>query len=155
MARLLLSLLIATLGIQDPKPAPKLPLTDVKLPPGFAIEVYATGVDNARQMALGTNGTLFVGSRTARNVYAVVDKNGDFKADQVYTIATGLNSPSGLAFRDGALYVAEISRVIRFDGIESKLENPPAPAVVNDKLPKDVRQRLWEAFGISDPTEAA
>jgi glucose/arabinose dehydrogenase len=113
----------------------QLPLDQLKLPPGFAIELYATGVRNARQMALGDKGTLFVGSRGARTVYAVVDQDGDKKGDQVHIIARGLASPSGIAFRDGALYVAEISRVIRYDGIESKLESPPEPVVVNDKLP--------------------
>ena len=140
----LLSLLLVPQ--QDSPGSAKLPLDTIKLPPGFAIEIYATGVRNARQMALGTNGTLFVGSRTAGNVYAVVDRDKDQKADQVYTIATRLAQPSGVAFRDGALYVAEISRIIRFDGIESKLDAPPAPAVVNDKLPTE-RHHGWKYLG--------
>src|SRR5688572_18958367 len=110
-----------SLGPQSQSGQKPLPLDQIKLPPGFSIAVYATGVDNARQMALGEKGTLFVGSRSGRRVYAVVDSNGDHTADRVHTLATGLNSPSGIAFRDGALYVAEISRVIRYDGIESKL----------------------------------
>ena len=142
---------IALLGLlllprQEAAAPQKLPVETIKLPPGFAIEVYATGVRNARQMALGSNGTLFVGSRTAGNVYAVVDRDKDHKADQVYTIASSLAQPSGIAFRDGALYVAEISRVIRFDGIESKLDAPPAPAVVNDKLPTE-RHHGWKYLG--------
>jgi glucose/arabinose dehydrogenase len=137
MTRLIPLLVVFALALQT-QPAPtKLPLETIKLPPGFAIDVYATGVQNARQMALGANGTLFVGSRTAGKVHAVVDRDKDHKADQVYTIASGLRMPSGLAFRDGALYVAEVNRVIRFDGIESKLESPPQPAVVNDKLPAE------------------
>jgi len=128
------------------QPDKKLPVEEIKLPPGFAIEVYATGVNDARQMALGDNGTLFVGSRTARRVYAVVDRDGDKKVDQVYTIANGLQSPSGIAYRDGALYVAEISRVIRYDGIESKLDSPPEPVVVNDKLPTE-RHHGWKYLG--------
>src|SRR5688572_33429497 len=126
MVRLFALLLLAATLLQAPQTAQKLPLSDVKLPTGFSIALYATGVTNARQMALGAKGTLFVGSRTAGRVYAVVDRNGDHKADQVYTIATGLEQPSGIAFRDGALYVAETSRVTRYDGIESKLEAPPA-----------------------------
>jgi glucose/arabinose dehydrogenase len=137
MARLLILLTLLPLLAISPQTPQKLPLDQIKLPPGFAIDVYAEGVRNARQMALGDKGTLFVGSRTARRVYAVVDRDGDKKGDQVYTIATGLASPSGITFRDGALYVAEISRVIRFDGIESKLESPPQPVVLNDKLPKE------------------
>ncbi len=135
-----------SLGHQDQAGDKSLPLDQIKLPPGFAIEVYATGVNDARQMALGDRGTLFVGSRTARRVYAVVDSNGDHKADRVHTIATGLASPSGLAFRDGALYVAEISRILRYDGIESKLESPPEPAVVNDKLPTEGHHG-WKYLG--------
>lgn len=129
-------------------PAKTLPLDTIKLPPGFSIAVYASGVPNARQMARGDKGTLFVGSRTARKVYAVVDRDGDQKGDQVFTIADGLNMPSGLAFKDGALYVAEVSRVIRYDAIESRLENPPAPVVVNDTFPAD-RHHGWKfiAFG--------
>src|SRR2546422_10262001 len=73
-----------------------LPLEKIKLPPGFSISVYATGVKNARQMALGTNGTLFVGSMGAGNVYAVVDRDKDNRGDGVIKIASGLNMPSGL-----------------------------------------------------------
>jgi glucose/arabinose dehydrogenase len=149
MTRVLLVLALASgISAQAPAPPPTLLLDTIKLPPGFSIAVYATGVPNARQMALGDKGTLFVGSRTARKVYAVVDRDRDQKGDQVLTIADGLNMPSGLAFRNGALYVAEVSRVIRFDDIESRLENPPAPVVVNDTLPTE-RLHGWKfiAFG--------
>jgi len=90
-----------------------LPLEKIKLPPGFSISIYATGVPNAREMALGTNGTLFVGSREAGNVYAIVDRDKDSHAE-VIKIAQGLKMPSGVAFHDGSLYVAEVSRVLRY-----------------------------------------
>ena len=109
----------------------------VKLPEGFQIAYYAKDVENARSLALGTNGTVFVGSRNAGNVYALVDKNKDQVADEKFVIASGLNSPNGVAFRDGALYVAEINRVLKFENIESNLQNPPAPVVVNDQFPTD------------------
>src|ERR1700674_1499434 len=89
------------------------PIERIKLPPGFKIEVYADKVENARSLALGDKGTVFVGTR-ANSVYALVDSNRDGKADQVVTIAAGLNAPNGVAFRDGALYVAEINRILRF-----------------------------------------
>jgi glucose/arabinose dehydrogenase len=125
-----------------------LPINTIKLPPGFEIAVFAGNVPNARQMALSPKGILFVGSREAGKVHAVVDQNRDLKADRVYTIASGLNMPSGVAFRDGALYVAEISRVLRFDDIEAHLKNPPRPVVVNDRFPSD-RHHGWKfiAFG--------
>jgi glucose/arabinose dehydrogenase len=146
MVRLLTLLLLAAATLQTAQPTQKVALSDIKLPPGFTIDLYATGVTNARQMALGANGTLFVGSRTAGNVYAVGDKNKDHKADQVYTIASDLSQPSGIAFREGSLYVAEISRITRYDGIESRLEAPPQPAVVNDKLPTP-RHHGWKYLG--------
>jgi len=110
----------------------------IALPPGFQIEMYASGVPNARSLALGARGTVFVGSRRAGSVYAVVDADRDNRAERVIPIATGLSQPNGVAFRDGALYVAEISRILRFDDIESRLDNPPAPVVVNDALPRDL-----------------
>jgi glucose/arabinose dehydrogenase len=146
MTRLLPFLALLLPALYSAQTDQKLPLEQIKLPPGFAIDVYATGVTNARQMALGDEGTLFVGSREAGRVYAVVDRDGDKKGEQVYTIASGLKSPSGLALRDDALYVAEISRVIRYDGIESKLDSPPEPVVVNDKLPT-AEHHGWKYLG--------
>jgi glucose/arabinose dehydrogenase len=113
------------------------PIERLKLPPGFKVEVYADKVENARSLALGDKGTVFVGTRSEGSVYALVDSNRDGRADEVVTIAEGLNAPNGVAFRDGALYVAEISRILRFDNIEANLKNPPIPVVVFDKLPKD------------------
>jgi glucose/arabinose dehydrogenase len=123
--------------------AEKLPLERIKLPPGFKIELFATGINNARSMALTPNGTLFVGTRKAGNVYAVLDKNNDFKADEVITIATGLSMPNGVAFKDGSLYLAEVNRVWRYDNIEKSLHKPPAPVVVNDTFPKK-RHHGWK-----------
>jgi glucose/arabinose dehydrogenase len=122
-------------------------LEKIELPPGFEIAVYARDVPRARSMALGANGTLFVGTRD-HQVYAIVDRDGDQRADRVLTIATGLRVPNGVAVRDGALYVSEIHRVLRFDDIESRLDNPPEPVVVYDRLPQDKRHG-WKfiAFG--------
>ena len=128
--------------------APSTPqLVSITLPPGFQIAVYAEGVADARQMALGTSGTVFVGSIKDK-VYALPDANGDHKADRVVTIASGLKTPSGVAFHDGALFVGEINRVTRYDNIESSLETPPKPVVVNDTFPSD-QHHGWKfiAFG--------
>jgi glucose/arabinose dehydrogenase len=128
-----------------------LPLNLIKLPPGFTIDVYASGVTNAREMVLGPKGTVFVGSRNKPDgdkVYALVDTNGDQKADRVLVMAKGLNQPNGVAFHNGSLYVGEISRITRFDNIESRLESPGDPVVVNDALPKDEHHgQKFIAFG--------
>src|SRR5262249_26704029 len=88
-------------------------LGDITLPAGFHIDVYADGVPNARQMAVGPPGVVFVGSRSAGNVYAVVDRDGNHRADEVHVLARGLDMPSGVAFRDGSLYVAAVNRILR------------------------------------------
>jgi glucose/arabinose dehydrogenase len=118
-------------------------LACIKLPPGFSIDYYAENIEGARSMALSPNGTLFVGSRDAGKIYAVLDRNNDSKADDVRVLAEGLDMPNGVAFRNGSLYVAEVSRVLRYDNIEATLENPPIPVVVNDKFPSD-RAHGWK-----------
>ncbi len=114
-----------------------LPIDTIRLPSGFGIEVYAEGVFNARSMALSPNGTLFVSTRSAGNVYAILDHNKDNKADEIITIARGMWMPNGVAFKDGSLYVAEVNRILRYDNIETNLKNPPTPVVVNNSFPRD------------------
>lgn len=111
-------------------------LSRISLPEGFSISLYSNQVPGARSLALGTDGTLFVGTRS-RTVYALSDTDGDNYAETVHIIANNLNTPNGVAFRDGALYVAEISRVLRYDEIESRLSSPPDPVVIIDTLPRD------------------
>jgi glucose/arabinose dehydrogenase len=127
----------------------KLPLESIKLPQGFSISVYAE-VDNARSMALSPSGTLYVGNRKEDigKVYAVRDTDGDFKADKRWIIASGLNMPNGVAVKDGDLYIAEVSRILRIRDIENKLNNPGTPEVVYDKFPTEAHHG-WKyiAFG--------
>lgn len=111
-------------------------LDKIKLPAGFNISVYAE-VNNARSMTLSPNGTLFVGNRNGNKVYAVVDENKDGVGDKVYIVAQGLQSPNGVAFKDGSLFIATISTILRLDNIESQLANPPQPVVVYDQYPTD------------------
>lgn len=126
----------------------RLPVQEIKLPPGFAIEVYSDEVPNARQMALSPRGILYVGSREEGKVHAVVDENRDGRAEKVHVIARGLRMPSGVAFRDGALYVADVNRVLRWDGIDARVADPPKPVVVSEAFPGD-RHHGWKfiAFG--------
>ena len=126
-------------------------LANIKLPPGFEIRVYAEGVENARQLALGDHGTVFAGSRKAGLVHAVVDRDGDHKADRIYLIDKGLKMPSGLEFRFGSLYVAALDRILRYDDVENWLDQPPRPVVVTDQFP-DKTHHGWKylRFGPDD-----
>ena len=127
-------------------------LDRLKAPPGFVVELVTDAVPDARQMALGRyadgKGLLFVGSRGAGKVYAVTLDGA--KASAVHTIASGLELPSGVAYKDGSLYVAAVSTVLRYDGVDAaaELASPPSPEVVTDRLPDD-RHHGWKfiAFG--------
>lgn len=132
-------------------------LKKITLPPGFEISIYAEGVRNARQIAIGDKGTVFAGSRTANNVYAIIDSDGDYKADEVKIIlakdqvlpdGTVPNMPSGIAFKDGSLYVSALTHILRFDNIEDNLDNPGDPVIVTSSLPGK-RHHGWKfiAFG--------
>ena len=134
-------------GLSEKELFDKYELNKIKLPAGFTISIYAE-VPDARSMCWGAKGTLFVGNRDRDKVYAVVDNNHDGRADKVYVIASGLNMPCGVAFRNGSLYVAEVSRILRYDNIETRLANPPTAFVVYDKLPTE-KHHGWKfiAFG--------
>jgi len=127
---------------QIPAPLLEILLRRIELPPGFKIELYATGVPNARSLTLGAGGTVFVGSRRAGKVYALTASGRPDKAGEVITIARGLQEPNGVAFHDGSLYVAEVSRVLRYDAIEARQKNPPAPVVASTDLPH-TNQHEW------------
>ena len=108
-------------------------LEKIKLPPGFVIELWAE-VPNARGLALGKNGTVFSGSSSEGKVYAITESAGK---REVKTLAVGFTSPIGVAFKDGALYVSAINRILRFDDIENKLNEPGKPGVVTDIYPSE------------------
>lgn len=112
----------------------ELPLDRLKLPPGFEVSVFAE-VPNARSLARGSKGTIFVGNRGEDQVYAIQDRNQDGIADARYMIARGLQMPNGVAFHKGDLYVAEVSRILCYRDIENHLQNPPEPEVIYDKYP--------------------
>ena len=112
----------------------KLPADKLLVPKGYKLEVYASGTGNARSIAQGDKGTIFVGSRLLDKVYAIVEKDGK---RQVKVIATGLYRPNGIAFHKGTLYIAELTQISRIDGIEDHLDDPPKPTVIYKDLPKD------------------
>lgn len=123
-------------------PADELPLDRIRLPAGFRIELVAR-VPNARAMAWGERGTLFVGSMREGKVYALKPGSGE-----PIVIAQGLDMPVGVAFRQGDLYVSAVSRIVRLPGIEGRLDAPPKPEVVRGDLPSETHHG-WRfiAFG--------
>ncbi len=127
--------------------AKTLPLEKIKMPAGFSIEVFAE-VNNARSMAMSPEGTLYVSNRNGDKVYAVKDTDGDNKADKRWVIASGLNMPNGVAVKDGDLYVAEVSRISKYQNIEANLGKAITPVVINDTYPTETHHG-WKyiAFG--------
>jgi glucose/arabinose dehydrogenase len=120
----------------------------LEAPAGFEVSIFADSIKNARQMALGDTGVLYVGSRREGKIYAVVDNDSDYKADSVFTIIEDLRLPNGVAYKDGALFVAEVSKIWRFDNIDETYANSPTPVLVTDELPTE-GQHGWKyiAFG--------
>jgi glucose/arabinose dehydrogenase len=142
MSRIRLTILLLALPVFA-SCADRLPLDQIRLPPGFAIELLAR-VPNARQMALGKN-TLFVGSRSEGKVYALPLREGPA---EVLVVAHGLNMPVGVAFRNGDLYVSAVDRILRLPDIERRLDRPPVPEVVTSAYPTETHHG-WKfiAFG--------
>lgn len=112
-------------------------LDSLQIPQGFSISIYADNVPNARTLALGDDGVVYVGTRKQGAIYAIHDKNGDGVAEKKYLIATGLNMPNGVAYKEGDLFVAEVNKISRYKEIAKKLNNPPKADVIYDKLPSD------------------
>ncbi|GAB3198096.1 glucose/arabinose dehydrogenase [Pontibacter aydingkolensis] len=137
----------AAASAEEPEPTDA-NLSKIKLPAGFKISYYARNVKNARSMALSPSGILFVGTRSNDKVFAIVDKNKDGRAEEVIEVASGLNTPNGVAIRNGDLYVAEINRILKYPNIENNYRKKPKYEVVNDKLPTDLHHG-WKyiAFG--------
>lgn len=121
----------------------KLPTAKLKLPPGFNIEVYAPGIGLARSLAEGDKGTVFVGSRQSDKVHAIVNKDGK---RTVKVLASGLNRPNGVAFKNGTLYIAELSKVSKVDKVEDNLDSAKLTMIYDD-LPKD-EAHGWKFIGI-------
>ena len=124
------------------RPASELPIDKLKVPAGFKVEVWADGIPEARSLALGDKGTVFVSNRNLKDVYAVTEQGGK---RTVTKVLKGLNSPNGVAFANGTLYVAERDRITAYEGIEDKLANPPAARVVIDNLdPTQQAGHFWK-----------
>lgn len=122
-------------------------LETIKLPANFKISIWADQVPNARSLAISNEGIVFVGNRQGDKVYALIDTDNDGKADKKHILAEGLRMPNGVAYKDGDLYVAEVSRILRFRNIAENLENPIFE-VVFDQYP-DKAHHGWKfiAFG--------
>lgn len=131
----------AARAVPPPEPANVAEALDV--PPGFRVSVFSTDVPNARAMALGEQGTLFVGTFEDGRVFAVVDADRDGRSDRVHVIDENLTMPVGVAVHDGDLYVSALDRILRYDNIEEHLEDPPEPVVVSETFP-DERHHGWK-----------
>ena len=138
---------LAAVSLQPACAEPPAEIADLSVPPGFRIEVAVADIPNARSMVMGQDGTLFVSTRKLGKVYAVTGL-GSTDVPTVTVIAEGLNMPNGVAFRDGALYVAEISRVLVFRNIMATMTQSPSPEVLDIELPGE-RHHGWRyiAFG--------
>jgi glucose/arabinose dehydrogenase len=107
---------------------------------GFGLSLYASDVGDAKQMAMGANGTLFIGSSKSGTIHALVDSNQDGRVDKRYVIAKGLASPDAIAFHGGDLFVATEKQIVRFVDIEQRLRRPSRPKEVFSDLPESAKK---------------
>jgi len=114
--------------------ADKVPAAQLKAPKNFNIEVYASGMANARSLRISDKGTVFVSTRLLDKIYAVVDKDGK---REVKTLVSGLYRPNGIALHDGTLYIAELNKISKIDNVEVQLDSLPKPTLIYDDLPSD------------------
>ena len=119
-----------------------LPLDKLNLPEGYNMTVWAE-VINPRQLARSPDGVVFIGSRRAGNIYALIDQDNDQYAETELIIDSGLNQPTGVAYHQGDLYVGAINKLLVYRDIDKSLSAPPEPEVVYDRLPKD-RHHGWK-----------
>jgi glucose/arabinose dehydrogenase len=110
-------------------------LSGIRLPPGFRIELFSDRVPDARSMTLAEEGTVYVGSLAKGRVYARKDGDGDGFAEQVRIVASGLDYPNGVAWWQGSLYIAEVSRLLRLKDPSAAVE--AQPEVVYEGFPGD------------------
>jgi glucose/arabinose dehydrogenase len=132
-------------GKMTATPVSDIPINKLKLPPGFKIEVWATGMPGARAMALGDNGKVYIGTRAIGRVYEVTD-NGKERTSRV--VVDKLVQPAGVAFNNGSLYVMAIDKVLRFDGIDKNASVTPVDLTAKFNLPPN-QHHNWKyiAFG--------
>lgn len=121
--------------------AEKLPVEQIKLPPGFQIETYAR-VPGARSISVVEELNLaFVGTR-GDSIYAILDANKDRHADRVVRVKSGLRVPNGIVWHAGYLYVAEQHRIVRFKAPSLTALALSKPEVLFDNLP-DLGHHGW------------
>jgi len=119
-------------GRMTETPRSEIPIDRLKLPPGFAVEIWATGTPGGRAMALGDKGKIYVGTRAIGRVYEITDDGGR-RTSRV--VVDKLTQPAGVAFADGSLYVFAIDKVLRFDGIENNPNVQPVDLTAKFNLP--------------------
>ena len=132
-------------GRMTETPASEIPITKLKLPKGFAVEIWAAGMPGGRAMARGPNGKIYVGTRAIGRVYEVTD-HGTRRTSRV--VVDKLTQPAGVAMRGESLYVMAINKVLRFDGIEKNPDVQPVDMTAAFNLPPE-QHHNWKyiAFG--------
>ena len=133
-------------GKMTETPASEIPVGKLKAPAGFKVELWASGLPGGRAMALSEDAKkVYVGTRAIGRVYEVSDEGGK---RSVRVVADKLTQPAGVAYKDGALYVFAIDKVLKFDGIAGNPNVQPQDLTEKFDLPKE-QHHNWKyvAFG--------
>lgn len=77
----------------------------IKAPSGFTVTPFATGLKNARIIAVAPNGDVYLSRRDQGDVLLLKDANGDGRADGAPVTVANRAGAHGLAIRDNKLYL--------------------------------------------------
>ena len=114
-------------------PVADIPVSSLKVPPGFKVELWASGMPGVRAMTRTESGRIYAGTRGIGRVYEITDSGGQ-RTSRV--LVDKLNQPA-VTYHNGALYVAAIDKVLRYDGIDRNAAVQPVDLTAKFNLPPE------------------
>ena len=127
--KLTLFLCFSLISHSDALPLINSAISQLQTLPNFHLNVFASHINAARELTLGSKGTVFVGSGND-SVYAIEPNQSQTSTHSTEVIADHLKKPGGVAFADGNLFVATENKILRYTNIEQHLKNPPKPTII-------------------------
>lgn len=126
-------------------PSNEIPVRNLRVPPGFRVELWASGMPGVRAMTRTNSGKIYAGTRGIGRVYEITDAGGQ-RSSRV--LVDRLNQPAGVAYGNGSLYVMAIDKVLRYDGIDANPNVQPQDVTARFNLPPE-QHHNWKyiAFG--------
>jgi glucose/arabinose dehydrogenase len=126
-------------GEASPEPVPRPEGAMPRTLPGFKVNVYASGLENPRELRAAPNGDIFLACMDTGKIMVFRGITSDGKAGQTETFSSGLNQPFGIAFYPPGpdpewVYVGNTDSIVRFPYHNGDLKARGAPQTVVEEL---------------------